>query len=133
MFPFFKDKERKEFSSVEAVDEIEKLVYAYLKPLGFRKFGRTLHRFVDGDISQVVNFQNGCPQKQVYGILWVNLGVRVGSIWGFVFRNAQKRGWEPESLRRNTTMNMSATYVPAWVSLWMAGTAIIISKKIPQR
>ncbi len=77
VFSFFKDKERKEFSSVEAVDEIEKLVYAYLKPLGFRKFGRTLHRFVDGDISQVVNFQNGCPQKQVYGILWVNLGVRV--------------------------------------------------------
>ena len=49
VFPFFKDKERRELSSVEAVDEIERLVYAYLKPLGFRKLGRTLHRFVDGD------------------------------------------------------------------------------------
>lgn len=36
MFFVFKDKERREFSSVEAVDEIEKQVYAYLKPLGFR-------------------------------------------------------------------------------------------------
>ena len=77
MFSILKGKERNELGSVESVNEIEKQVYAYLKPLGFRKFGRTLHRFVDGDISQVVNFQNGCPQKQVYGILWVNLGVRV--------------------------------------------------------
>lgn len=64
-------------STTESVDMIEKIVYEYLKPLGFRKHGRTLHRFVDGDISQVVNFQNGCPQKGVYDVLWVNLGIRV--------------------------------------------------------
>ena len=64
-------------SSTESVDVIEKIVYEYLKPLGFRKHGRTLHRFVDNDISQVVNFQNGCPSKGVYDILWVNLGIRV--------------------------------------------------------
>ena len=65
------------FSSTESVDVIEKIVYDYLKPLGFRKHGRTLHRFVDGDISQVVNFQNGCPSKGVYDVLWINLGIRV--------------------------------------------------------
>lgn len=64
-------------SSTESVDIIERIAYEYLKPLGFRKYGRTLHRFVDGDISQVVNFQNGCPSKGVYDILWVNLGIRV--------------------------------------------------------
>lgn len=64
-------------SSTESVDVIEKIVYDYLKPLGFRKHGRTLHRFVDGDISQVINFQNGCPSKGVYDILWINLGIRV--------------------------------------------------------
>lgn len=63
--------------SSESVDIIETMVYEYLKPLGFRKNGRTLHRYVDGDISQVVNFQNGCPAKCVYDILWVNLGIRV--------------------------------------------------------
>lgn len=64
-------------SSTESVDIIEKAVYTALKPMGFRKHGRTLHRFVDGDISQVINFQNGCPGKGVYDILWVNLGIRV--------------------------------------------------------
>ncbi len=64
-------------SSTESVDIIEKIVYEYLKPLGFRKHGRTLHRFVDGDISQIINFQNGCPSKGVYDILWINLGIRV--------------------------------------------------------
>ena len=64
-------------SSTESVDIIEKIVYEYLKPLGFRKHGRTLHRFVDTDISQVVNFQNGCPSKGVYDILWVNICIRV--------------------------------------------------------
>ncbi len=64
-------------SSTESVDVIERIVYEYLKPLGFRKYGRTLHRFVDGDISQVVNFQNGCPSKGIHNILWVNLGIRI--------------------------------------------------------
>lgn len=66
-----------QLSSTEAVDIIEKIVYDHLKPLGFRKHGRTLHRFVDGDISQVVNFQNGCPEKGVLGVLWINLGIRI--------------------------------------------------------
>ncbi len=64
-------------NSSESVDIIEKVTYEYLKPLGFKKYGRTLHRYVDGDISQVVNFQNGCPTKGIYDILWVNLGIRV--------------------------------------------------------
>ncbi|MBR3868210.1 MAG: DUF4304 domain-containing protein [Clostridia bacterium] len=64
-------------TSTESVDIIEKFVYEYLKSLGFRKHGRTLHRFVDGDISQVVNFQNGSPSKGVYDVLWINLGIRV--------------------------------------------------------
>lgn len=63
--------------TTEAVDVIEKIVYDFVKPLGFRRFGRTLHRFVDGDISQVIHFQNGCPQKGIPGLLWINLGIRV--------------------------------------------------------
>jgi len=59
------------------VDEIENAVYKELKPFGFRKHGRTLHRFVDGDISQVINFQNGCPEKFIYNVLYVNVGIRV--------------------------------------------------------
>lgn len=74
MFSFLKTNK---FDSKEAVDIIEDIVYQYLKPLGFKKYGPTLHRFVDGDISQIVNFQNGCLQKEIYNVLWVNLGIRV--------------------------------------------------------
>lgn len=38
-------------SSTECVDTIQEVVYEYLKPLGFQKFGRTMHRFVEEDIS----------------------------------------------------------------------------------
>lgn len=74
MYPFGKPTT---LSSTGTVDIIEKRVYAHLKPLGFRKHGRILHRFVDGDISQVIHFQNACPAKGVYDILWINLGIRV--------------------------------------------------------
>lgn len=71
---FEKDKQ---LDTKPIVDAIEKAVYAAVKPLGFKKHGRTLHRFVDGDISQVINFQVGCPSKSVYDVLWVHIGIRV--------------------------------------------------------
>ena len=74
MFPFFKPNTR---TTTESVDVIQKIVYDYLKPQGFRKHGRAMHRFVDGDISQVVELQNGCPSKGITGVLWVRLGIRV--------------------------------------------------------
>ncbi|MBQ3527001.1 MAG: DUF4304 domain-containing protein [Clostridia bacterium] len=64
-------------SSTESVDIIENTAYEYLKPLGFKKHGRTLHRFVDGDMSQVLWFQNGCPQKGVTDIFWLSIGIRI--------------------------------------------------------
>ena len=81
----------KEIDSKAAVDMIEGIVYKAVKPLGFRKFGRTLHRFVDGDISQVIHFQNGCPQKDVYDVLWVNLGIRVPECAERVFAVAAEK------------------------------------------
>lgn len=59
------------------LDEIEKTVYAVLKPHGFRKHGRTLHRFVSGDISQVINFQLGQSYAGNTHMLSVNIGIRV--------------------------------------------------------
>ncbi len=59
----------------EKMNEIEANVYQILKPKGFRKHGRTLHRFVSEDISQVINFQRG--QASYFDFMWVNLGIRV--------------------------------------------------------
>lgn len=63
--------------TTEALDVIENIVYQQLKEQGFRKYGRTLHRFVSGDISQVIHFQSGKPADGMAGIFCVNIGVRV--------------------------------------------------------
>ncbi len=73
----FKLSKKSKLSTTETVDIIENLVYEELKPLGFRKFGRTLHRFVSGDISQVINFQVGLACRGLTDIMWVNTGIRV--------------------------------------------------------
>lgn len=67
-------KKKEPLDSKAVLDAVEKEIYAYLKPLGFRRHGRTLHRFVEGDISQVVNFQT---HKCYPGRFWVNLGIRI--------------------------------------------------------
>ena len=59
------------------IDEIEAAVYTQLRPLGFRKYGRTLHRFVSGDLSQVIHFQCGLPSAGPAQQMWVNLGIRI--------------------------------------------------------
>ncbi len=63
--------------TVLCLDQIEAGVYRELKKHGFRKSGRTLHRFVSGDISQVVNFQCGQSYREETHLMWVNLGIRV--------------------------------------------------------
>lgn len=74
MFSLFDKHQR---NTVQAVDQIESIVYEALKPYGFRKHGRTLHRFVDGDISQVIHFQSGQPSMGKRNLMCVNLGIRV--------------------------------------------------------
>lgn len=59
------------------LDGIEGAVYARTKPYGFRKHGRTLHRFVSGDISQVIHFQLGQAYRGETHLLVVNVGIRV--------------------------------------------------------
>ena len=59
------------------LDEIVNAVYEELKLLGFRKYGQTLHRFVSGDISQVINFQLGEARRGENHLLYVNVGLRV--------------------------------------------------------
>ncbi len=68
---------RKKVDTTKVVDEIERTVYQWARQYGFHKFGRTLNRIVEQDIVQVIHFQNGCPEKGVHGVLWVNLGIRI--------------------------------------------------------
>ena len=75
MFGLF--KKATEINTTHIVDEIEAAVLEFVKPYGFKKHGRTLHRFVSGDISQVIHFQSGMPTKEMGGQLCVNLGIRI--------------------------------------------------------
>lgn len=71
MFEFLKK------SRTDVLDKIENAVYEELKTNGFRRYGRTLHRFVSGDISQVINFQLGEARRGENHLLYVNVGIRV--------------------------------------------------------
>lgn len=44
---------------VTALDEIQLAMTAFLKPLGFKRSGRTYNRAVEDDLVQVVGFQMG--------------------------------------------------------------------------
>ena len=59
------------------LNRIEKAVYAVVKPYDFKKHGRTFHRFVSEDISQVISFQLGQTYRGETHLLWVNIGIRV--------------------------------------------------------
>lgn len=64
----------------KTLNRIQRALQAELKPLGFAKHGRTHHRFVDGDISQVINFQCG---QSIYGrshLVEVNVAIRVPEV-----------------------------------------------------
>lgn len=60
-----------ETNTTQIVDDIEAAVYVHVRPYGFKKHGRTLHRFVSGDISQVIHFQSDMPAHGVGGLLCV--------------------------------------------------------------
>ena len=63
--------------STSILNGIQREVHKVLKPLGFAKHGRTEHRFVSGDISQVINFQLGQAYLGETHLLHVNIGIRV--------------------------------------------------------
>lgn len=70
-------KKAAEINTTHIVDEIEGAVLERVKPYGFKKHGRTLHRFVSGDISQVIHFQSGMPTKGMGDLLCINVGIRI--------------------------------------------------------
>ena len=61
----------------KVLNGIQGAVYRYLKSYGFHKHGRTLHRFVSGDISQAITFQLGQAYRGETHLLFVNTGIRI--------------------------------------------------------
>ena len=74
---FYIFKKQKDINTTKIIDEIEASVYAAIKAHGFKKHGRTLHRFVSGDISQVINFQSPLSVWGMKKSFCVNIGIRI--------------------------------------------------------
>ena len=90
-------KKKTEINMTQIVDEIEVAVYEHVKPYGFKKHGRTLHRFVSEDISQVIRFQSGMPTHGMSGLLCVNLGIRIPECSERIFQpQAEKKKYYHE-------------------------------------
>ena len=70
-------KVQPDWDPAKVLDGIEAAVYVLVKPYGFQKHGRTLHRFVSGDISQIILFQLGQAYRGETHLLVVNVGIRV--------------------------------------------------------
>ena len=82
------EKEKSEI--ILKIDRIEAGMYQLVKPCGFRRYGRTLHRFVSGDISQVISFQCGQAYLNMTHMMTVNLGIRVPECFEKSFTPTEK-------------------------------------------
>lgn len=111
LIDLFKRKEKSENEPKEferttdfkaQLDIVEKEVFAKMKPLGFKKNGRTFNRRLDDGIIQVINFQSGqypltdnyeVPglRENLYGKFVVNMGVCVESLFKFQFLTENKK------------------------------------------
>jgi hypothetical protein len=74
------------------LDNIQKEIFLFLKPLGFKKKGRTFNRQTEDGIYQVINIQSGRYEfgdkyvipglrENYYGKFTINLGVMVKEIY----------------------------------------------------
>lgn len=73
-------KDHPDLDVPKTLNRIQKALQAELKPLGFTKHGRTHHRFVDGDISQVINFQCGQSIYDRTHLVVVNVAIRIPEV-----------------------------------------------------
>src|SRR5574343_358296 len=83
------------------LDSIQKEIYLFLKPLGFKKKGRTFNKQTEDGIYQVINIQSGRYEfgdkyvipgfrENLYGKFTVNLGVMVKEIYEIDIHNKPK-------------------------------------------
>lgn len=83
------------------LDSIQKEIFNYLKPLGFKKKGRTFNRQTEDGIYQVINIQSGRYEfgdkyvipgfrENYYGKFTINLGVMVTDIYELESYNKPK-------------------------------------------
>ena len=79
----------KKIDNKRTADIIESNVYERMKTEGFKRYGRTLHRFVEEDISQIIHFQLG--RDELAGRMCVNIGIRIPECEERAFNSEQDK------------------------------------------
>lgn len=134
LFELFKRKEKSEDKPKitemttdfkTQLDIVEKDVFAKMKPLGFKKNGRTFNRQLDNGIIQVINFQSGqypltdnyeIPglRENLYGKFVVNMGVCVENLFKFQFPTENKKYYKEYDCQIRTRLGTLLTGQDYW-------------------
>lgn len=101
-FDFFKNKQKLIEEKSEKIvlpnkeelktnlDILQNEIFQFLKPLGFKKKGRTFNRQTEDGIYQVINIQSGQYYSILYGSFTINLGIMVKEIYELEISNTPK-------------------------------------------
>jgi hypothetical protein len=107
------------------LDSIQKEIYEFLIPLGFKKKGRTFNRQTEDGIYQVINIQSGryefgdryvIPEfrENYYGKFTINLGVMVRDIYELDSHNKPKNIYQDYDCQIRTRL----THLTIKQDLW---------------
>lgn len=117
------------------LDIVEKDLFIELKPLGFKKNGRTFNRRLDNGIIQVINFQSGqypigqgyeIPglRENLYGKFVVNLGVCIESLYKFQFPTEDKKYYKEYDCQIRSRLGTLLTGQDHWWTITDDNTKI---------
>ena len=107
---------RKKSENVEYLNQIQKEVHQYLKPLGFKKRGRTFNRQTENGVWQVINFQSGqfpvgenyvIPgiRESFYGKFTVNMGVIIKELYEIRIKGKEKAFYQDYDCQIRTRLS----------------------------
>jgi hypothetical protein len=106
----------KKSENVQFLNQIQKEVYYYLKPLGFKKKGRTFNRQTENGVWQVINFQSGqfpvgenyeIPgfRESFYGKFTVNIGVIINELYKIQIKGKEKTFYQDYDCQIRTRLS----------------------------
>ena len=111
------------------LDNLQKEVFLSLKPIGFKKQGRTLNRTVNKGIIQVINFQSGqfplgdsyeIPglRENLYGKFTINLGVCVSELYDILVSTKTKTFFQEYDCQIRTRLPILLYGKDQWWNLY---------------
>ena len=107
------------------LDSIQKEIYQFLKPMGFKKKGRTFNKQTEDGIYQVINIQSGRYEfgdkniisglrENYYGKFTINLGVLVKEVYEVEEYNKPKEFYQEYDCQIRTRLSQLTRNQDIW-------------------